>query len=174
MTDNNVALANIDRLPKQTFEQLQAQTLTAVVISLGSNHQAEQHLATVRQKIANLGKMKLSTPLQNPDITATLEQPKPDYSNQCAYLALNSLMTLQQLQQLFKQFENDCNRQRQVENTDIEQVAIKQVTMDIDILLVKLESASEWIVMAERYPFENHEMIGVGELLAGKYLYLNV
>lgn len=170
MTDNNVALANIERLPKQTFEQLQAQTLTAVVISLGSNHQAEQHLATVRQKIANLGKMKLSTPLQNPDITATLEQPKPDYNNQCAYLSLTTPLTLQQLQQLLKQFENDCNRQRQVENTAIEQVAIKQVTMDIDVLLVKLKSNSEWTVIAERYPFEAHERAGVGDLVNEAYI----
>ena len=166
MMDNNIVLANIDRLPRQTFEQLQAQTVTAVVISLGSNHQAEQHLATVCEKLSDLGKIKLSTPLQNPDITATLDQPKPDYINQCAYLALTTPLTLQQLQQLFKQFENDCNRQRQVENKAIEQVAIKQVTMDIDILLVRLESASEWIVMTERYPFEDHEVSGIGELLA--------
>ena len=166
MTDNNVAHTNIDLLPRQIFKQLQAQTVKAVVISLGSNHQAEQYLATVREKLSDLGKIKLSTPLQNPDITATTDQPKPDYINQCAYLSLTTPLTLQQLQQLFKQLENDCNRQRQVKSTAIKQVAIKQVTMDIDILLVNLESASEWIVMTERYPFEDHEVSGLGELLA--------
>ena len=164
MTDQNLMLENIDQLKMQTFEQLQAQTVSAAVISLGSNHQAEQHLARVRQKIANLGEIKLSTAFVNPDITATAEQPKPDYSNQCAYLSLTSPITLQQLQQLFKQFENDCGRQRRVENTDIKQVAVKKVTMDIDILLVRLEHTSEWIIMAERYPFKAHDMAGVVEL----------
>jgi len=157
----NLVIENVYGLERQTFEQLHAQMVTAVVLALGSNYQAEQHLATVHEKLAELGKVKLSTAFLNPDITATLAQPKPDYINQCAYLALNSLMTLQQLRQLFKQFENDCYRQRQVENT-----AIKQVTLDIDILLVRLEGDSEWRVMAERYPFKAHEMAGVVELAA--------
>ncbi len=148
-----------DDLPRQTFKQLQAKKVVAVVIALGSNHQAARHLARVRQKIANLGEIKLSTAFVNPDITATADQPKPDYSNQCACLSLTSPITLQQLQQLFKQFENDCGRQRKVENT-----AIKQITMDIDILLVRLERTSEWIIMAERYPFEAHERAGIEEL----------
>ena len=159
MTDQNLMLENIDQLKMQTFEQLQAQTVSAAVISLGSNHQAEQNLARVRQKIAKLGEIKLSKAYQNPDVTATPTQPKPDYSNQCAYLSLTSPITLQQLHPLFKQFENDCGRQRKVENTDI-----KQITMDIDILLVRLEHTSEWIIMAERYPFKAHDMAGVVEL----------
>ncbi len=152
-------LSSVDQLKRQTFEQLQAQIVNAVAISLGSNHQAEQHLATVRQSLAKLGEVKLSTAYQNPDITAILDQPKPDYINQCAYLVLTLPMTLQQLQQLFKQLENDCNRQRQADPN-----ALQQVTMDIDILLVRLESDSEWRVMAERYPFEAHEMAGVERL----------
>ncbi len=162
MTNNNVVLTNIDRLPRQTFEQLQAQTVTAVVISLGSNHQAELHLLTTRNKLAKLGKMQLSTAFKNPDFTATINQPNPDYSNQCVYLSLNTSISLQELQRLFKDFESDCNRQRQVEKT-----VIKQVTMDIDILLVRLESTNEWIAMTERYPYKAHEMAGVIELVKG-------
>ncbi len=164
MTDQNLMLENIDQLKMQTFEQLQAQTVSAAVISLGSNHQAEQHLATVHESLAKLGEIKLSKAYQNPDVTATLKQTKPDYLNQCAYLVLTLPTTLQQLQQLFKQFENDCGRQRRVENTAIKQVAVKKVTMDIDILLVRLEGSSGWIVMAERYPFKAHDMAGVVEL----------
>ncbi len=160
----NLVMKNVDGFRRQTFEQFQAQTVSAAVISLGSNHQAEQHLATVRQSLAKLGEVKLSTAYQNPDITAILDQPKPDYINQCAYLTLNSSMMLQQLQRLFKQFENDCDRQRQVKNTALKQVVVNQVTMDIDILLVRLEGDSEWIVMAERYPFKAHEMAGVERL----------
>lgn len=168
MTDRNLVTENINHLTRQTFEQLQSQTVTAVVISLGSNHQAEQHLATVRKSLGKLGKINLSTVYQNPDITATVDQPKADYINQCAYLSLTSSMALQELKQLFKQFENDCDRQRQVEKT-----VIKQVTMDIDILLVKLElnenslsiyDDNNWIIVKERYPFKAHEIIGVVEL----------
>lgn len=159
MTDQNLMLENIDQLEMQTFEQLQAQTVSAAVISLGSNHQAEQHLATVHESLAKLGEIKLSKAYQNPDVTATPTQLKPDYINQCVCLALESSMTLQQLQQRLKQFENDCDRQRQADPN-----ALQQVTMDIDILLVRLEGDSEWRVMAERYPFKAHEMAGVVEL----------
>ena len=162
MTNKN--LVNLNDLERQTFEQLQFNKVSAVVLALGSNYQAEQHLAIARQKITELGKVTLSTAYQNPDFTATTAQPKPDYINQCAYLALNSSMTLQYLQQVFKQFENDCYRRRQVKNTAIKQVAVKKVTMDIDILLVRLEHTSEWIIMAERYPFKAHERAGVVEL----------
>ncbi|MDN5565694.1 MAG: 2-amino-4-hydroxy-6-hydroxymethyldihydropteridine diphosphokinase, partial [Psychrobacter sp.] len=115
----------MDCLKKQPFEQLQAQIVNAVIIALGSNYQAEQHLATVRQSLAKLGEIKLSIAYQNPDITATSAQPKPDYINQCAYLVLTLPMTLQQLQQRFKQFESDCDRQRQADPN-----ALQQVTMD--------------------------------------------
>ncbi len=164
MIDKNSAELNIDRLKKQTLEQLQVQTVTAVVLALGSNHQAERHLASVRKNLTKLGKIKLSTAFQNPDLTATLNQPKPDYINQCVYLSLTSPITLQQLQQLSKQIECDCNRQRQVEKT-----AVTRVTMDIDILLVKLNVANEWIVIADRYPFKAHERAGMGELAIENY-----
>ena len=159
MTNNKLAELTIDNLNKPSSANLQAQTVAAVVIALGSNHQAEQHLACVHKSLRNLGSIKLSTAFDNPDFTATLDQLKPDYTNQCAYLSLNSAMTLQQLQILFQQLESDCNRQRQTE-----QNAIEPVTMDIDILLVKLENNSGWIVMTERYPFKDHEKVGLMEL----------
>ena len=161
VTENNLITENIDHLTRQTFGQLQAQTVNSVVLALGSNHNAERHLATVRKKLTELGEIKLSTAFKNPDITATPTQLKPDYINQCVCLALESSMTLQQLQQRLKQFENDCDRQRQADPN-----ALQQVTMDIDILLVRLEGDSEWRVMAERYPFKAHEMAGVVELAA--------
>ena len=162
MINKNLAGLDIDSLERQTFEQLQVKTVTAVVLALGSNHQSEQHLATIRKNLAELGDLKLSNAFQNPDFTATADQPKPDYTNQCVHLALTTPITLQQLQQMFKQFEYDCNRQRQTEKT-----VIRQVTMDIDILLVKLNIVDEWIVIADRYPFKAHERTGVAELAVG-------
>ena len=152
-------------------ETLQAQPLKAVLLALGSNHDAQIHLPRVRERLTSIGAITLSTAFQNPDFTATIELPKPDYTNQCVHILLMSPMTLQQLQQIFKQFECDCNRQRLTET----QAPIKKVTMDIDILLVKLDkdnslsknNDSEWIIMANRYPFKAHERAGIKELVAG-------
>jgi len=82
------------------------------------------------------------------------------------------------LQQTFKNFESECDRQRLTEA----QTSIKQVTMDIDILLIKLDdnqnslsrnttskktakSLNQWIIMADRYPFKTHERAGIEELI---------
>ncbi|WP_367108762.1 2-amino-4-hydroxy-6-hydroxymethyldihydropteridine diphosphokinase [uncultured Psychrobacter sp.] len=169
---------NLKALKRCSPESLQQQTIAAVLLALGSNHQADYYLPQVRKKLAALGQIQLSTPFQNPDFTATFEQPKPDYTNQCVYLSLAQSMTLKQLQQILKQFENDCNRQR---SSKLTKKSIKIVTMDIDILLIKpsiaknslsknLESnckhkdTREWIIMADRYPFKAHEVIGIEEL----------
>ena len=152
-------------------EALIAKPVTAVLLALGSNHDADIHLPRVRESLAALGKIQLSTAFQNPDFTSTEVQPKPDYTNQCVHILLMSPMTLQQLQQIFKQFECDCNRQRLTET----QAPIKKVTMDIDILLIALDKnnslsnhkdfkRSKWIIMADRYPFKAHERAGLEEL----------
>ena len=155
-------------------ETLQAQLVVEVVLALGSNYQAEKYLPLARESLAALGEVRLSTAFQNPDFTATLEQPKPDYTNQCVHLVLNTPMSLQQLQQTFKTLEGNCNRHRQTEPNQV-----RRVTMDIDILMIKMadkgnslseklvsKSISDWIVMADRYPFKAHEEAGVEELTA--------
>ena len=133
--------------------------MAAIVLALGSNYQAEHYLPQVHQQLATLGKITSSRALQNPDFTSTLQQPKPDYINQCVYLLLTVPMTLQQLQHTFKSFEKDCHRCRQTTP-----MAIRQVTMDIDILLIRLNVKQEWIVMADRYPFKAHENVGIAAL----------
>ena len=170
---------NLDDLKQCTPEQLQMRSVTAVLLALGSNYQAKKHLPFVREKLTILGEIRLSTAFQNPDFTATLEQPKPDYINQCVYLILTSIMTLQQLQQSFKRLESECGRQRCSESI---KNPIKIVTMDIDILLIKLDdkenslsnnlkpkkivkNSEQWIIMADRYPFKAHERAGVEELI---------
>ena len=175
----NLANLNLDDLRKCVPEPLQTQSVSAVLLALGSNYQAETHLPRVREKLAVLGEIQLSMAFQNPDFTATPELPKPDYTNQCVYLTLTSAMTLQQLQQTFKQFESDCGRQRSSESI---KNPIKIVTMDIDILLIRLddkqnslskniaskkivENSKQWIIMADRYPFKAHERAGIEELL---------
>ena len=174
----NLADLSLETLKKQTPEQLQTQSVTAVLLALGSNYQSEHYLPLVRKDLAALGEIQLSTAFENPDFTSTEAQPKPDYTNQCVYLRLVEPMTLQQLQQVFKDLEGDCHRQRLTEA----QTPIKKVTMDIDILLIetfinknslssnKNFEESNWIVMADRYPFKAHERAGVEELIKDHFL----
>lgn len=167
-------IMNVSKLNKYAPAVVQSCSVSAVLLALGSNHQAEYYLPRVRDTLSLLGNVQLSTAFRNPDFTATQEYPKPDYTNQCIYLLLASDMRLEQLQSRFKAFESECHRQR---STKLD--TIKQVTMDIDILLVKLSGKenslsnkksdkwkSSWIVIADRYPFKEHENIGIAELLA--------
>ncbi len=170
---DRLAGLNLDSLPRAAPKTLFDKPVGAVLIALGSNYQAKRHLIEVREKLALLGTMRLSKPFQNPDFTATAAQPKPDYVNQCVYLCLNQAMTLGYIQQIFKSFESSCGRNRLKEPQQV----IKKVTMDIDILLVHLQlsskedlnspsgwTVSKWTVMADRYPFKAHEILGVEEL----------
>ena len=166
---------NLETLKQSLPEQLQMQSVTAVMLALGSNYQAEKYLPLAREMLATLGEVRLSTAFQNPDFTATLEQPKPDYTNQCVYLHLAKPVTLQQLQALFKQMEGECGRERLA----LAKMLVKKVTMDIDILLIETfinknslsknsssNQKSEWLIMADRYPFKAHEHAGVEELVS--------
>lgn len=167
MTHRALADLNLEDLKQCAPEQLQTHSVSAVLLALGSNYQADKYLPRAREQLAALGEIQLSTVFQNPDFTATPELLKPDYTNQCVYLTLTSAMTLQQLQQTFKKIESDCGRQRCSESI---KDPIKIVTMDIDILLIKLDDkenslSKKWIIMADRYPFKAHERAGVEELL---------
>lgn len=188
---------SITTLTRSDPVAVQESMVTAIIMALGSNHHAEEYLPLVREKIATLGKLECSAAFQNPDFTATREQPKPDYTNQCVYLELDSAIRFQQLQLLFKSFENECHRARELTATlpsssENEQSQLplhktilpthtwRQVTMDIDILLIKVkdDSAStdsqqnhdRWIIMADRYPFKAHENAGITAVILNKRL----
>lgn len=174
----NLAVLNLETLTRCEPEQLQTQSVTAVLLALGSNCQAEHYLPRVREDLAALGEIQLSTAFKNPDFTSTEAQPKPDYTNQCVYLSLSESISLQELQKIFKGLEGECHRQRLTEA----QTPMKKVTMDIDILLVRTSLdknslsnympskriISEWLIMADRYPFKAHEEVGLEELISTK------
>ncbi|WP_227669422.1 2-amino-4-hydroxy-6-hydroxymethyldihydropteridine diphosphokinase [Psychrobacter sp. NG254] len=173
-TSMNLNLATLTQCAPET---VQAQSVADVVLALGSNYQAEKYLPLAREMLATLGEIQLSTAFQNPDFTATTQLLKPDYTNQCVHLVLTTPISLQQLQHTFKTLEGNCNRCRQAEANQV-----RLVTMDIDILLIKLaekenslskesisESTSNWIVMADRYPFKAHENAGIDELVDVSY-----
>ena len=172
---------------------IQADRVAAVLLALGSNHHAAYYLARVRENLQELGQITLSLPIQNADFTATIVQPKPDYTNQCVYLELDTVMSLQQLQQIFKLFEHKCHRVRESHKVHESNVTLslseqpqmtlpphgwRQVTMDIDILLIQLadkpsvqKAQDNWIIMADRYPFKAHELAGITALVATKGLF---
>ena len=167
---------NLEMLTQCAPETVQAHPVVELVLALGSNYQADKYLPLARQRLAALGEVRLSTAFQNPDFTATLEQPKPDYTNQCVHLALTTPVSLQLLQQTFRTLESDCHRCRQTKPNQV-----RRVTMDIDILMIKMadkknslsknmisEPVSNWIIMADRYPFKAHEEMGVRELILTK------
>ena len=78
MSNNNLVGLPLEHLPKISFGKLQALPVSAVWLALGSNYQANHHLANVRTTLAKLGEIELSCAIKNPDITASKEQPKPD------------------------------------------------------------------------------------------------
>lgn len=171
MTNQNLADVIIDDLEQCAFSALQQQTVSAVLVALGSNYAADKHLPFIRHRLQALGDIKLSTAFQNPDFTATTEQPKPDYTNQCVYLQLNKVVVLSDLQLLFRTLETECGRVRLTEVKP----SLRLVTMDIDILLIKTAwhknslsrlNESQWVVVTDRYPFKAHEMAGIDELKA--------
>ena len=169
MTNQNLVDVIIDELERFAFKALQQQTVSAVLLALGSNSAADRYLPLMRHRLKKLGDIKLSTAFQNPDFTATTEQPKPDYTNQCVYLRLKKPVTLSELQRLFRTFEAECGRAR---FTDV-QPSLRLVTMDIDILLIETARhknslsnfiESKWVIIADRYPFKVHEITGINEL----------
>ena len=180
------ALAGLDTdtLEKYAPEELQAQLVTEVLLALGSNYHAEKYLAMVRERLAALGEVQLSTAFQNPDFTATPDLPKPDYTNQCGYLQLHlnhnhddDGKTSQSLGELVKaskvlekQIQQDFYQAEQIDKLDVDTLLKsivgpknRQVIIDIDILAIMTESEGI-IAVAERYPFKHHEWVGLIEL----------
>lgn len=153
-----------------------------VLLAIGSNEQADYHLAHAREQLAKLGKMIVSEPLVNPDFTATPDAPKPDYTNQCVYIELDRALSFLELTEYFAAIETLCERQRVLDTgslaeealhknsaantaTALANASIKVVSMDIDILGFSQQVDGEWRFIQRRLPLKEHEKIGLQELL---------
>lgn len=147
------------------FSQACEYQVTHLLLALGSNHHADKYLPVAHTQLNKLGKVQFSNLFINPDFTATASNPKPDYSNQCAILCLDNPTNLGQLIQQTKQIECDCNRQHYRAKASKTDASIRLVSLDIDVLAIKLQTYSEWVAIAKRYPFKDHEWVGVTELL---------
>lgn len=174
----------------QPLARICKQKPVGYVVELGSNEAAEQHLAQARKLLSqNVSSVVWSTEFVNPDYTATQSNPKPDYTNQCGYLIFNdsesnepsqqgqtaqTAMTLGELVKhskvIEKQIQNEFYEAERLSQLDVESVikSIKELTnrrviIDIDILAIKTESG-DLVAIEERYPFKNHEWVGIKEL----------
>lgn len=157
----------------------------AYVVELGSNHQARQHLKQARMALLRHSPQAYWTAEYiNPDYTATASNPKPDYTNQCGYLQLNQdqqqQLCLGELVRVSKVIEKQIQRRfyeaEKLNKLDVNSLIKsisesknRQVIIDIDILAIKTE-AGKLIAVKERYPFKDHEWVGIRELYHNKYL----
>ena len=157
----------------------------AYIVELGSNHQAGHHLQQARMALTRHSNQTYwTTEYINPDYTATPSNPKPDYTNQCGYLQLNldegqqlclgelirvSKVIEKQIQRNF--YEADKLNKLDVDSLikSISQPTNRQVIIDIDILAIKTNSG-KLIAVEERYPFKDHEWVGITELYQNKFL----
>lgn len=152
-----------------------------MLIAIGSNDNAAYYLPIAHAKLSKLGSVILSDALINPDFTATVQHPKPDYTNQCAYLLLDAPQSSATLIKQFKQIETDCDRVRPLAST-LSTIAtnskdankrhdnkhhqkVKLVSMDIDILAIKGVGQSAWVMINKRLPLKSHEIIGLSQLV---------
>lgn len=156
--------------------------VSVVLVAMGSNHHANDNLADARAMLTQLGRAVFTHLLVNPDYTATPSNPKPDYTNQCAIITLNTPISLCAFHQHIKDFE----RRQQRHDTKHKQQG--KITIDIDVLAVQLvlpddilqkkhqainrnvnnnnvNTANDWLFIASRLPLKEHERHGVKELL---------
>lgn len=162
--------------------------VTELLLAIGSNDQADYHLAQAREQLARLGKMVISEPLVNPDFTATPDTPKPDYTNQCVYIDLNKVLSFLELSEYLGAIEVRCQRQRPPDTALVADgskhknhpsaaalavPAIKLVSLDIDILGFKRQADGQWRLIQRRLPLKQHERIGLQQLLHSPRLLLS-
>lgn len=137
MTLAQMTLANVtllaDKQQKQLLQPAQQDSLLSVVLlAMGSNHHAKANLSAARAMLGQWGDAVFSHLLVNPDYTATPNNPKPDYTNQCAVITLHTPTSLTAFNQHIKDFEHDRQRHH------IGHKRQGKVTIDIDVLAVKL------------------------------------
>lgn len=141
-----------------------------VLLAIGSNYNANIHLAYAQKQLYKLGTVIFSDAFVNPDFTATASNPKPDYTNQCAILTLNQVTELGDIVDILKAIEVDCKRDNvSNKSSDVIKDVIKLVSLDIDVLGINQKESGEaenieWTAIAKRYPFKEHEWTGIKEL----------
>lgn len=169
----------------QPLLQISDITPAGYIVELGSNQEASHHLQQSRKMLEDqASEAYWSTEFINPDYTATAENPKPDYTNQCGYLKLNqadqSRLTLGELVKaskvIEKQIQQHCYEAEKINRLEVDELLQsitepknRVVIIDIDILAIVTDSG-KIIAVEERYPFKHHEWVGLTELYKKQWL----
>lgn len=149
------------------------------IVELGSNQKASQHLSQSRAALeAQAISFHWSTEYINPDYTATVDNPKLDYTNQCGYLMIKQgegqSLCLGELVRASKIIEKTIQQNfyeaKKLNELDVDSLLQsitepknRVVIIDIDILAIITDSG-QVIAVEERYPFKHHEWVGLAEL----------
>lgn len=145
-------------------DEKSAEPVTACLLSLASNYQADSHLTQLRHQLQQnlaldlaIEQLWLSDIIISPDSKPTANC--PIYHNQMALLVFRSPIAYHDLHQVTKQLETLAHRQ------DFEKPI---VTLDVDIIAVKVAIESEntgWKVLERRLPLASYEQQGLQQLM---------
>lgn len=147
--------------------------IEGMIVALGSNSKnASLSLRVAREELENVYQQAVwSSEFVNPDYTATIDNPRPDYTNQCGYLLFsesNSTKFITDITQQCKLIESIVkteagNKATSIHTDGLDKPQYKIILIDIDVLAVK--TSLGLIAIKKRYPFRKHEWIGIEELL---------
>lgn len=145
-------------------DEKSAEPVTACLLSLASNYQADSHLTELKHQLQQnlaldlaIEQLWLSDIIISPDSKPTANC--PIYYNQMALLVFRSPIAYHDLHHLTKQLEALAHRH------DFDKPI---VTLDVDIIAVKVAVESEntgWKVLERRLPLASYERQGLQQLL---------
>lgn len=138
------------------MDEKSAEPVTACLLSLASNYQADSHLSELKsqfQQNLSIENLWLSDIIVSPDNKPT--ENCPIYHNQMALVIFNSPIAYSELHHLTKQLETLAHRH---------DFAKPIVTLDVDIIAVEIEH-KDWKALERRLPLASYEQQGLQQLL---------
>lgn len=129
--------------------------VNAIVIALGSNHNAKTAFTCAIKSLQALGRVALSQRICGQDFTGRSQR---IYHNTCAYIVLTKTMQYTDIEQTLKQIERHCGRNptKKCAKYDYE------VVIDLDILAVRFDE--RWQMNLARLPLKNHDIQGIKQV----------
>lgn len=141
-------------------DEKSAEPVTACLLSLASNHQADSHLTQLKHQLQQnlvidlaIEQLWLSDIIISPDSKPTANC--PIYHNQMALLVFRSPIAYHDLHHLTKQLETLAHRH---------DFAKPIVTLDVDIIAVEIVH-KDWKALERRLPLASYERQGLQQLL---------
>lgn len=127
----------------------------AIVIALGSNHDAKAAFTCAIKSLQEFGQMMLSEVICGKDFTGRSQR---IYHNACAYIILTKTMQYTDIEQMLKQIERRCGRNpaKKCAKYDYE------VVIDLDILAARFDE--RWQMNLARLPLKNHDIQGIKQV----------